>query len=435
MAFSTQSRGLWASTSSVMFQAFALIGLVRPWRSRNPRPLRPWLLATFMAWSWFCRATMAVHLIAMGIFVLWRNRRAGLHLAVWGAMWLSAFVLWSHQMYHTWLPPYYSHAMWRTELWGAVLAANLFSPGRGFFIYAPVAVGVVALLVAFRRHLKDRALLGLCAVISLTHVAIVSAYWNWTSGHAFGARFCVELLPWLTLAAVIAIASAQAAVAEKAVTSGRWRVLAIGLAICALAGVAINAPSGFVHESFDWNLMPIDIGTDPLGAVWNWRYPQFLAGTIGWPEPDVLPEWLLDEAVQFGAPGDEKKYLLERWGGADPGQRWAYGPRARMAFSLRQPQALDWTIVAAPYCPHETCDQIYRLTWNGTMLETFHVNSPGGVQHRVTVPANVVAKDNIVAIEVLNPLVPHDINGAEDFRPLGLGVRKMLLVPHVAMAR
>ena len=429
MALSTQSRGLWSSTSAVSFQMLAVAEVVRPQRVADPRPLRPWLLATWLAWAWFCRPSEAIHIVLVALFVLWQARRHFLSLAAVGGAWLLAFLAWSHTTYGTWLPDYYRHGHLTTAHVGTSLLANTFSPGRGFVVYAPMSLGVLVLLLLFRRALQHRPLLVLAGAAMAAHLALLGVYPTWWAGHAYGARFCVELLPWLALAAVIALASAQAVGRGQPEHQPVWRMSAGVWVLSALAGVAIHLPGAWVAESFEWNVAPIDVNTHPEDAVWNWRYPPFLAGTIGWPTVEPLPVWPLGTPVHFGLGGQDQPFLLERWAGPEQGLRWAYGPRARLAFAVPQPSALTWTFDAHTYCPAEACDQAFVVRWNGHALDRFHIRDHHVVRYTGHVRAAWVERTNIVTIELLNPISPHDAVGTRDVRPLGLAMRTMTLTP------
>ena len=79
------------------------------------------------------------------------------------------------------------------------LTGNLFSPGRGIFLFFPLAIlspiGVVAL---FRR---DRWAAGLLSSFILLALGLYAFWLQWAAGISWGPRFFIPFLPYITILA------------------------------------------------------------------------------------------------------------------------------------------------------------------------------------------------------------------------------------------
>ncbi len=206
------------------------------------------------AWAWAGGA-------ASGLALLLRHTTAVLHL-----LWLAAYLLWPrpgggrrscpsrtflawalpvalggalHLAYnlHCWTPRHvlgYPEARWDVPfllgLWGQV-----FSPGKGVFLYTPwlVAAGV-GLALAWRKH---RGLVALTTTLWATYLAFHASYAYWTGGWNWGPRFLLPLLP------LSALGLAHLWEADQ-VRGARAATLAL-----LLLGVGVQVPAVLVDHS------------------------------------------------------------------------------------------------------------------------------------------------------------------------------------------
>jgi hypothetical protein len=82
----------------------------------------------------------------------------------------------------------------------AALAGLLASPGRGLFIYCPLAaVGVVGAVRALRRHGLLSTIYGPWALFAAAQLLLVAAFANWWGGFCYGPRQLSEIQPLLLL--------------------------------------------------------------------------------------------------------------------------------------------------------------------------------------------------------------------------------------------
>jgi hypothetical protein len=265
--WSTTSRGLWSDTWGTLLVGCAVWLLLR--LDRGEGRARPALLATLLAWAWFVRPTNAVAAALVTLYLGLARRDLVARFAAVGALWLSAFVLYSWWHFGAWLPAYYRAGRLAFDAFGTSLAANLVSPSRGLLVYVPTVAFVAAALWRGRRHWPQPRLVRLSLAAVTLHVVAVAGYWQWWAGHSYGARFGAGALPWLILLAACALAS-------LARTPGGGRRLRAAGVLLLAASVCVNAPGALSAASERWNLEPVDVDDDP-GRVFRWRDPQFLA--------------------------------------------------------------------------------------------------------------------------------------------------------------
>lgn len=434
MVWSTSSRALWSSTWGILLLALAIYELARTEVRRQPSPCvdppQPnvvWL-GTLLAWSWFCRPSFALHIMLLTGFVFWRNRTAGVKLAGVGALWLLGFVMWSHATSGEFLPDYYRHGKFAFSTFFLGLAANLISPSRGLLVYAPVTLALAWLTWRFRRHLPAPALALLVGLACGAHLLLLAPYPTWWAGHAYGARFTVELVPWLALLAPIALRAGLDAARQDRTARPAWR-LGVGAALV-LAGLGgfINGRGAWSDATFHWNVQPVNVDHHPIQACWDWRYPQFLAGLIPWPMPEKLEPLAIGRWLELGR-DDTDPYLLEGWGYGEGDFRWTTETKARMAFRLDKPRAVRLTVKWQPFLhlepPHQHLRQRLTLTWNGQAVARPTLVDPRVTEATFDIPAHAVAVDNVLALALPDARAPKSLGYSTDTRHLGLAVQRL----------
>ena len=66
----------------------------------------------------------------------------------------------------------------------------------------------------------------------------------------------------------------------------------------------------------NWNRIPCPVDDAPA-RIWDWRYPQILAGWLQPPLPDVRPPARPGSAVGFSSE-EGRRYQLEGWNASEP---------------------------------------------------------------------------------------------------------------------
>jgi len=188
--------------------------------------------------------------------------------------------------------------------------------------------------------------------------------------------------------------------------------------------VLINGRGAYARAAFRWNSEPIDTNTEAARAVWNWRYPQFLAGLIDWPDPHPAPPLALGKWQKMGENSGDGPLLLEGWGDTEPGFRWTCEPHARLAFAVETPRALELSLVGDMFSPNSRLEQRLIVSLNGVPIGQQTLHDP--MQHTLVfqIPAEIVQKDNTLRLELPDAKSPLEMGISKDWRKLGFALRR-----------
>ena len=93
--------------------------------------------------------------------------------------------------------------------------ATLFSPGRGLFVFSPVLLVIVLLILVLWRHLnfKWTAVVGLAVIAA--HWRVIASFRSWWGGASFGSRLFTDVLPWFFLLGMLALAALLTPTSKK----------------------------------------------------------------------------------------------------------------------------------------------------------------------------------------------------------------------------
>ena len=263
---STASRGLWSHTWEVFLLgliAHSLLGA----EHRGARIHLVWL-ATLVAWSYYVRPTGAVAIVAVSIYVLWVHRENFIVYAVTLAGWLAAFVGYSWSVFAAIIPPYYMASRLQIHDLILPLVGNLISPSRGLLVFVPATLFVLYLTARYRKHMaySRLAVLAFAQVIALT--ILICTNKSWTAGYCYGPRYFTDAIPWFVLLAILGLDAMR-----RARPASHHRIeIAAAIFLLALS-IAINARGAWSSAAMDWN--PVE-----RHGIFDWRYPQFMAGLI-----------------------------------------------------------------------------------------------------------------------------------------------------------
>jgi hypothetical protein len=186
------SQALWQHPAAVLGLSAALLCLVRAesddrWAGRAGLPL-----AVAMAARYADVALVTV--LAVGLAVRWPRKIP--YLLAWAAP-VAALVLAYHWAYfgsplRQGLAPRFSAP------WGEGHLGLLVSPGKGLFVFTPIALIAVIGLVRALRY-DDRALAATCGAAVLAHWVFVGRWAEWHGGESWGPRLMTDALPLLFL--------------------------------------------------------------------------------------------------------------------------------------------------------------------------------------------------------------------------------------------
>lgn len=273
--WSTASRALWSDTWGILLLGFVVCMLLAQEAGRYR--IRPMLLASLLAWSYFVRPTNSVPILCISIYILLFYRPLFIRYAAAGGLWLAAFVAYSWYHFGQVLPNYYLASRLDFHQFWYSLAANLISPSRGLLVFVPAIIFVGYLLIRYARTLVSPRLLVLSLTIIAAHLIVISAFPQWWAGHSFGPRFTTGLVPWFALLSILAVKARlvwhEREYPKRSTHLKAEVVLGALLLICS---VAINLRGATDGRTALWNMIPIDVDEKPE-RVWDWSDPQFLA--------------------------------------------------------------------------------------------------------------------------------------------------------------
>ena len=269
--WSTASRVLWSDTflTLILGAVVWLLVLHETGRRRMSAPL----LATLLAWGYFCRPTASLAIVAITLYLMRYHRGlVGSYLAT-GAAWIVVFVTYSWLTFGTLLPTYYRTGAFSLHSFGSGLLGILLSPSRGQLVFVPLTLFVAYLVGRYWQSLPLPRLIMPALLSVLGHVALIALFEQWHGGHSYGPRYLTALVPWLVLLAALGL---------RALFERRAPAMRIELAAGAMllaCSVLVQARGTCARATWEWNKTPDDVSLHPE-RVWDWWDPQPLAGLL-----------------------------------------------------------------------------------------------------------------------------------------------------------
>lgn len=374
--WSTASRALWSDTWSIALLGYVVFRVAA--LQLRERSIRPEWLATLLAAVFVARPTGAAHVLVVTGYVALCQRRLLPRLLAVGAAWMGAFLAYSRLIYGQPLPSYYRFWALGTSAGWQPLLANLFSPSRGLFVCVPLVPLVVYLVVRYRGAVARPAWrLAVTALAGIGGQVLILALWYmWWGGHSYGARLTTGTVPWVALLAAVALRAVLDARQRREVALVTSRLEAAAAAVLVCASVFIQARGALAESTQRWNLRPADVDADP-GRVWDWRYPQWLAGIVSMPVPSGFPELSVGTPLALG-PTLAEPYLREGWSWPEGELRWSDEAVARLQFALHPPRplVLRAKLRPGPVWPGAGGQPI-TVELNGRTVARWHAVEPG----------------------------------------------------------
>lgn len=274
--WSTASRALWSDTWGIFILGMVIWMLVGVECKRYR--LRPILLATLLSWLYFIRPTYCVPIIAVTIYICFYRRSTMTQYALTGAIWLAAFIGFSHYHYGQILPNYYQANRLTFRTFWLALGGNLISPSRGLLVFVPILFFVAYLLVRYRSEAALPRLILVSVSIVVVHLIMVAGFTPWYGGHCYGPRYSTGLVPWFSLLGILSVRSRLNCHNKEGVSDSaslRTTECVIG-AVLLLASMTLNGLGAISKRTAMWNVRPVNVDGAPE-RVWDWKHPQFLA--------------------------------------------------------------------------------------------------------------------------------------------------------------
>lgn len=425
--WSTASRAMWTETWGIFLIGIIIWMLVRAEVSGHK--LNPIVLGTLLAWTYFVRPTNAVAILGVSLWVFFRQRQILWRCLLTGVVWLSLFVAYSWQHFNQVLPQYYlANRLAFREAWVA-LPGNLISPSRGLLVFVPVLLWIAFWLLRYRQYISHRSLLWLALGITSLHMIVIAGFDPWHGGFSYGPRFTTGLVPWFTLLAVLATKAMldwrQLHKSNRTI-AGRLQLVCGGVLL--LMSVFMNARGALARETWVWNVRPQNVDDFPV-KVWDWRYPQFLAGWMRPPRPSNIPPLSLSR-VDFASPA-VGPYLWFGWSEPDPQSRWTEAREAGLIFGLaddqRQRDAKLVFRLSAFVIPNKHPTQRVAMTLNGSSVENLVIETGEPHEITITLPVRLLEAENELILKLPDAASPKSLGLSKDARPLAIAIHWMQL--------
>ena len=412
--WSTLSRGVWSDTWGVFLIAIVILLLVADAVERIK--LNPVVLATLLAWTYFVRPTNAVVITAITIYLVLYRRQMFLRYAAVGLIWVAVFVAYSLSHFGAFLPTYYRASRLSFQHLGEALAGNLISPARGLLVYVPISLFVAYLLVRYRRAIANYRLLWLAASISILYWLANSSFPHWWGGHSYGPRLMACMVPWIVLLTVLGIdAMRRADVVQRPWV---WRGQVAAGALLLVVSIGINGIGAVVAETQTWNERPVSVDKQP-SRLWDWRYPQFLAGFLRPPLPREFPR--AGARIEFSRTAAEP-FLWYGWSVNEPEYRWTSGREAAVIFAVDDITDAQLLMKVMPLLVAGKLDQQrVDLRLNDQPLAQLILTQPMAQEFSVPLPQQLLQTKNILVFNLPDARTPTSL-GLNDARKLALAV-------------
>ncbi len=424
--WSTASRGLWTDTWALLLLGFVVWMLLAQEAGR--RRLNPALLASLLAWTYFVRPTNAIPIAAITIYLFVYHRRLIVRYVITGAAWGAGFIAYSWYHFGHLLPGYYMANRLSGKMFWMALSGNLISPSRGLLVYVPVLFFVAYLLARYRREIMSRRLVVLSAAIIAGHLAAISSFLPWHGGWCYGPRYSTGLVPWFVLLAILAIDAMRRWRAANAanVSLLNWQAPLVAGALLVLLCVFIHARGAASIETARWNASPVNVDVQP-DRVWEWRYPQFMAGLILPPLPAEFP--FAPAHIDFGSPEFEK-FKWYGWSTSEEQFRWTETNEAGMTFTLDKTDYSSLQIKLGTFLvPGKLDAQRVNIVLNEKEFASLTLSKGESRIYSVKLPENALRNRNILTLKMPDAASPEALGIGSDERSLGVRAEWMEFQP------
>ncbi len=264
---------------------FLLLFLLLMLRSRgNPRPGLFFWAGVALSATLLIKAANTVFLAAalpFAVALIWRKRDRLRHLATLGLGLISLFpviLYYNAYRFGTIFETGYSSKIDFTHPFLSGFVGLLISPGRGLFLYFPLALLSLAILIL--RCKRDGALSVFLFSMFLIPALFHARWWSWEGGWCWGPRFFVPVLPLLTLPLGYWIEGKRYHPART------WIVLGVAVlsAVIAFSGTLVSFNDYYTVMKAHYGILKSPYYPDmrwswqwsPLVKYWGFEHKNFL---------------------------------------------------------------------------------------------------------------------------------------------------------------
>ena len=418
--WSTLSRALWADTWGIFLLGLVVLMLLAD--AAGKYRMRPIVLASLVGWTYFVRPTYAIPIVTISVYVLIFYRRLFVRYLATGLVWFALFIIYSWYHFGKMLPSYYQASRLTFGHFGEALAGNLISPARGLFIYIPVLLFISYLLARYRKKIAFPRLVSLSLTSIVIHWMAVSAFPHWWGGNSYGPRLLGGIVPWFVLLGILGIQAmlkARAELQRQNQSLKVWRTQNVFGGLLLLASIVMNGIGATMPATIIWSDKPARVDKQP-SRLWDWRYPQFLAGFLSPPRPKAFSPG--DVRIEFSRKSSEP-YLWYGWSTNEEVFRWSDAHEAAVIFSLDEVTECQLRMkIQALLVPGKLDAQRANIRLNGRLIDSLTIGVPGPQEFTRTLPKEAVQPNNVLTFELPDAASPRSLNLNPDPRTLGIAV-------------
>jgi hypothetical protein len=261
-------------------------------------------------------------------------------------------------------------------------------------------------------------------IIVAAHLLIVSAFTPWHGGGCFGPRYSTGLVPWFGLLAILGIKTMldERRARNSKPDARRYRAQLAAGGMLLVLSVFINARGAISYDTWLWNDSPANIDRK-AGRVWEWRYPQFLAGLIRPPLPANYPD--IGDGRHIDLTSHESdEFLWYGWSEPEPNFRWTAGYKATIIFARERLGPLQLRLSASPFLIAGKLErQVVEIRVNGQLIDTLILDEAKVYDLSVKLPEATLKSQNILSFGLPNASSLRGLGVGYDQRHLGIAVR------------
>lgn len=212
----------------------------------------------------------AVGILSLFVFVFYRRQFAFFVAAMIPPVILFGAVTYS--IYGTLIAPVGGLARVSTEMslgrhYLEAIAANLWSPARGLFVFMPFVLLIPFCHPRPEEGAARRWLHWAAAATFVAQLLLVSTYKVWWGGHHYGPRYLCDLCPFFVFLSIPA---------ASAIANGRRSLGALAIVLLSFS-VFVHWRGANAPEIPPWNTLPANVDVAPW-RIWDWRDLPFLRG-------------------------------------------------------------------------------------------------------------------------------------------------------------
>jgi hypothetical protein len=193
-------------------------------------------------------------------------------------------------------------------------------------------------------------------------------------------------------------------------------------AVLLFISIGINGLGATSRATWVWNTRPVSIDELPE-RNWDWRQPQFLAGFLHPPFPDVVPLVQEQSPAQVDAAKPESdQFFWYGWSAAEPSFRWTDGHEATLVFALTNPRDTILTLKAGAFVANGSPRQRVSVALNGQVLSNFEITDNSAHEYTIELPAKILRAQNVLTFSLPDAASPQSLGLSKDPRKLGLAL-------------